>query len=621
MKISLRNRLSYRQAKTAVLAGLVIGFILSAIQIGYDYTQEVKAVDTNVSDVIDMFRDSAVQASYTVDESLAESVVSGLFEFQPVFDAKVIDEFGEVLGQKHRPLKGGKLEWLVRLIFGREKSYIVPLFSPESQKHLGRIELSIDNYLVASAFIRRSVFVIMSGLLRNICLAFIFLSIFYYTLTRPILETVKEISSVDPSSPGLKMVGLPKGHEKDEIGLLVEMTNQLVERFEGNLARRRAAEEELRKHHDRLEELVKERTAELEKTNEQLLGEIDERRLIERALEEERDRAQTYLDLSPVMFVAISTDGEVILINKKGCEILGYDEEGILGKNWFENFLPERLREEMIPVSKKLLSGEIEAAEYFENPILTSSGHERLIAWHNSVLTDDGGDIIGHLSSGEDISDRRLAEEQIKASLIEKEVLLREIHHRVKNNMQVITSLLKLQSDTIKDKQYADMLRESQERIKSMALIHEKLYRSKDLARVDFKEYIKSLINGLFRSHGIDAGRITTKLKIEDVSLGLDHAIPCGLIINELVSNSLKYAFPQGREGEISVALFLINGDEVGLTVRDDGIGMPEELDFRSTKTLGLDLVRTLVEHQLEGQLELDRKGGTGFNIRFAGET
>ena len=187
--------------------------------------------------------------------------------------------------------------------------------------------------------------------------------------------------------------------------------------------------------------------------------------------------------------------------------------------------------------------------------------------------------------------------------------------------MQVITSLLKLQSVAIKDKQYSDMLRESQERIKSMALIHEKLYRSKDLARIDFKEYIKSLINGLFRSHGIDADRIATKLKIEDVSLGLDHAIPCGLIINELVSNSLKYAFPHGREGKISVALFLINGDEVGLTVRDDGMGIPEELDFKNTKTLGLDLVRTLVEHQLEGQLGLERKGGTIFNIRFTRET
>ena len=220
----------------------------------------------------------------------------------------------------------------------------------------------------------------------------------------------------------------------------------------------------------------------------------------------------------------------------------------------------------------------------------------------------------------QEIIERRWAEDRIAAALKEKEVLLREIHHRVKNNMQVIISLLRLQSDTIKDQQYADMFQESQERIKSMALIHEKLYQSKDLARVDFNEYIKSLLNGLFRSHGIDTGRIVTKLKVEDVSLGLDHAIPCGLIINELVSNSLKYAFPEDRKGEIGVTLRSNTKGEIELWVSDDGIGIPEDLDFRKTDSLGLDLVTILAEDQLEGKIDLDRTGGTTFRILFKGK-
>ena len=216
-----------------------------------------------------------------------------------------------------------------------------------------------------------------------------------------------------------------------------------------------------------------------------------------------------------------------------------------------------------------------------------------------------------------DITERRAAEARINASLAEKEVLLREIHHRVKNNMQVITSLLRLQSDRIKDQKYADIFKESQDRIKSMALVHEKLYQSKDLARIDFREYVEALMMDLFRSYGVDSRKIKTIIAIDDVSLGPDHAIPCGLIINELVSNSLKHAFPQGRKGEIRVTFRSIGEGELSVNVSDNGIGFPENLDFKSTKTLGLVLVRTLVEHQLEGQITLDRQEGTAFDIQF----
>ena len=347
-----------------------------------------------------------------------------------------------------------------------------------------------------------------------------------------------------------------------------------------------------------------------------------EKQAAEEALRKERDRAQMYLNIAGVMFVVINVEGEVTLINKKGCEILGYDEGEIVGKNWFDNFLYTDDKETVKGVFDQLISGDIEHVEYVEKNILNKNGQSRFIAWHNTILQDEEGNIIGTLSSGEDITEQKEAEKKIKASLEEKDVLLREIHHRVKNNMQVVISLLRLQSEKIKDKQYADMFQESQERIKSMALIHEKLYQSKDLVRIDFNEYIKSLMNGLFRSHGIDPGRIVTKLKVEDVSLGLDHALPCGLIINELVSNSLKYAFPEDRKGEISVTLRSITEDKIELIVSDDGIGIPEDLDFKNTAgSLGLDLVTILAEHQLGGKIELKRAGGTRFSITFTAET
>jgi two-component sensor histidine kinase len=216
-----------------------------------------------------------------------------------------------------------------------------------------------------------------------------------------------------------------------------------------------------------------------------------------------------------------------------------------------------------------------------------------------------------------EIAERKRAEEQIKASLGEKEVLLKEIHHRVKNNLQVVSSMLQLQSKNIKDKETVEMFQESRNRVRSMALVHERLYQSKDLARVDFAKYIRSLASYLCRSYGVNTNVIQLKTNLHDVFLGVDTAIPCGLILNELVSNSLKHAFPEGREGEIRIELRLDGNDKFTLMVSDNGVGLLEDLDFRNTESLGLQLVNTLV-NQLEGTIELDRRGGTTFKITFA---
>lgn len=217
------------------------------------------------------------------------------------------------------------------------------------------------------------------------------------------------------------------------------------------------------------------------------------------------------------------------------------------------------------------------------------------------------------------ITKRKHAEEQIKASLKEKEVLLREIHHRVKNNMQIISSLLKLQAGYIEDKKYLEMFKESQNRILTMSLVHEKLYRSKDFTKINFKEYIHNLANGVFQSYSGRSSNILLNLNIENVELGIDSAIPCGLIINELVTNSLKHAFPGEKKGEIKIVLGKIDGNEYELTVSDNGIGIPEDIDFRKTETLGLHLVSILAEDQLSGKIKLDRSRGTEFSIRFGG--
>lgn len=213
--------------------------------------------------------------------------------------------------------------------------------------------------------------------------------------------------------------------------------------------------------------------------------------------------------------------------------------------------------------------------------------------------------------------ERKRAEDQIKASLKEKEVLLKEIHHRVKNNLQIISSLLNLQSRYIDDQRVFELFRESQERIRSIALIHERLYRSRDLAEIDFAEYLQSLSANLFRSYGVKSNAVKLKVEVDGMRLSVDTAIPIGLIVNELVSNSLKHAFPSGRKGEIRIRL-AANGDNSStLIVSDNGIGFPHDLDLRNARSLGLQLVNMLVQ-QLDGTIELDRTNGTTFKIVFA---
>ncbi len=497
-----------------------------------------------------------------------------------------------------------------------------------------------------------------------------------------------------------------------------------------------------------------------------------------------------YFNIAEVMLVVLDLTGNVVLINRKGCEILGYSEAEIKGKNWFENFIPEHARAYTENIFRGLNDGNSKAQfEDVENRILGKNKDEMIVSWHNTILKDAEGNMVGTLSSGEDVTQRVLqekitkektdkiirrqkallelsknsipelgnaikkllevdfnilgmtevsvwflnqkkdelecfsvhsfkgrsngngktfktrdicnyldllrqsrslastdvtcdsrieelqisrfngfkslldvpiwfngdmigvlchrsrkkrswsfedrdfaasisnmistslescerkdAEEKIKKSLREKELLLREIHHRVKNNMQIISSLLNLQSSYVEDEEAVKTLKESQSRVKSMALVHEKLYNSASLENIDFTGYVKSLVSNLVYTYVKDPEKIKIKTEGGSIHLNMDTSVPCGLIINELVTNSIKHAFPN-EMGEITVKLDR-DHDEFFITVTDNGVGFPEELDFRNTKTLGLQLVNSLV-NQIDGSITISRDGGTSFSIRF----
>ncbi|MFM6195159.1 MAG: PAS domain S-box protein [Planktothrix sp.] len=222
----------------------------------------------------------------------------------------------------------------------------------------------------------------------------------------------------------------------------------------------------------------------------------------------------------------------------------------------------------------------------------------------------------GHLWMYRDITERKKGEETLVTSLREKEVLLKEIHHRVKNNLLVVSNLLEFQSDYVQEPELIKVLEDSRNRIYSMALIHEKLYRSTNLEKINFADYLEDLIDNLFESYNIQDGRIQFELDIEPIGLNIETAQPCGLIVNELVSNTLKHAFPNGRSGIVYLGLHQEEDEKIIVTVRDNGVGFPEGVDFRNVESLGMELVCTLTE-QLEGTIVLNPENGTLFTVSF----
>jgi PAS domain S-box-containing protein len=299
--------------------------------------------------------------------------------------------------------------------------------------------------------------------------------------------------------------------------------------------------------------------------------------------------------------------------NPAGERLTGYRLDELLGRSFVDLVAPEN-QPELADRFRRALAGEAISPHVWAE-LVRKDGSRVAIELSMANLVLDGH-IVGRVGVARDITDRQHAEEQIRASLQEKEVLLKEIHHRVKNNLQIISSLLNLQSKYINDPSALQMFIDSQNRVKSMALIHEILFRSRDITRIDFAEYIKTISVQIFRSYGAYSKSIGLEVHVNDIMLDVDTAIPCGLIVTELVSNSLKHAFVDGREGLIKVGLFYSDSCTLTLIVQDDGIGLPNYIDLKNADSLGLKLVSALV-NQLSGKIDVDSTSGTTFMITF----
>ncbi len=340
----------------------------------------------------------------------------------------------------------------------------------------------------------------------------------------------------------------------------------------------------------------------------------EEKKRAEQALRDSEERFRTMVEANSDFIWAVGLDGVYTYVSPKVEDLLGYLPEEVVGRTPFDFMTPDEAERVRAMFQEIASSGR--PFERLQNVNIHKDGKLVVLDTSGVPILDANGNLSGYRGIDRDITDSKRAEEELKSSLEEKEVLLREIHHRVKNNLQIISSLLNLQSGYIQDRQALDVFRESMNRIRTMALVHETLYRSRDLAKIDFPEYIKNLISYLVQAYSIDLHAVDIKTNIEDVVSDIDIAIPFGLILNELVSNTLKHAFPEGRGGEVLIEICPDGDSNIIVKVSDNGIGFPEEIDFRNTESLGLQLVMTLVG-QLRGDIELEKGAGTGFRITF----
>jgi PAS domain S-box-containing protein len=335
-----------------------------------------------------------------------------------------------------------------------------------------------------------------------------------------------------------------------------------------------------------------------------------DRKIAEKNLRESERRFRQLVERASDSLFLHDFSGNFIDVNLEACQSLGYSRQELLKMN---------VSDIEVDYDASMLKDIWETVNNPQTPITIYGTHRRKdgtafpVELRIGAFEFDGKLLI--LALARNITERKKVEQNLRQALHEKEILLREIHHRVKNNLQIIYSLLNLQSECLYDPSVLEVFRECQNRLKAMAILHEVVYRADDLGLIDFKEYITTLSSHIVRSYGYSFGQDIISIQSEDVRFGYDLVIPCGLIVCELVSNSLKYAFPEKRSGSISIEL-LSQDETYYMTVSDNGVGFPADIDFENTSTLGLKLVNTLVK-QVDGCIELKRGKGTKFIISF----
>ncbi len=343
------------------------------------------------------------------------------------------------------------------------------------------------------------------------------------------------------------------------------------------------------------------------------IRDITDRKRTEAALQESEHRLSLFVEsVRDYALFQIDLQGKIVSWNSGAERVVGYGDSEILGRPVSVLFTPEDVAMRAPELEMERACGEGRSED--ERWHMRKDGSRFFASGVMTVVRDDTGEVRGYAKVMRDVTEKKTADEQMRSSLREKELLLKEIHHRVKNNLQVITSLLNIQTRFLASSEAKEVLDDVRNRVHSIAAIHEMLYESGDLSRIDFQAYMRQIASDVTAFYGINSDRIRVLMDGQQVKLNISQAVPCGLIVSELLTNALKHAFPDGRPGVVQLDLRMDN--DCKLMVSDNGVGLPEDLDPKESGSMGLQLVSLLTE-QLPGTLTIERSHGTRITICF----
>ncbi len=568
LKSRWKRSLAVKQLTYIFLFSSIITLLGAAIQLYMEYRSDIDFVESQIEQIENIHLKSLSTSLWSLDENLIQVQLNSIITLQDILYLEIADNDNVVMSAGQFNNSEGNII----------RDFILSYPIDGNIYKLGILRAVATMEGVYSRLKSRFIIILATQGIRTFFVSMFILFIIHWLVTRHVIALVDYTKrmELDHSGKNIKLDKKPTIESgQDEIDQLATALNNLRQRLSDTLARERKIASDLRESEERYRSLF---------------SSVNEGVCLHEVVYDEEGRAVDYriLDANKAY--------EVIL------DINLQEAVGNLASQLYGTGRPPPYLDRFSNVA------ETRDPASFDTYFVPMNKHFKI-----SVFSPRKG-MFATLFA--DVTEQKEAETQIKTSLKEKEMLLSEIHHRVKNNMQVITSLLRLQSENIQDKQFSDMLKESHDRIRAMALVHEKLYQNKSFADIDFEGYVNSLVTSLFRSYGIRPDKIVLDIKAEDVSLGLEIAIPCGLIINELVSNSLKYAFPEEVAGYIHIGLYTSNDNQMLLEISDDGVGLPEDLDIGNSGSMGLHLVNILAE-QLEGRIKVDRIGGTKYQISF----
>jgi len=610
-KSKIKCSIAYKLIFYILLFSTLITVIITLTQLFIDYKNDINAIYRAIGEIEKTHLKSLTSSVWFLNRDVVKIQLDGILNIRDI-------EYVEIYEGERYFISSGNVKR------GNIISRKFPLIYhfENHDKEIGTLTVVATLDGVYSRLCNKIFIILISQGAKTFLVSIFIFFIFQFLVTRHLSAVALYLKELNPDSiyESFRLRRRKVSDtEKDELDHVVTAVNDMLcniknsySALNNELKLREKAETELQKAHDALEHRVKERTTELARTNEALQIEIYEREKAEEIIRISEEKYRTLFENAQAGIFRIALwSGEILDANQRFAEIFGYRKreeiQGLFITEFYTDITDGKKIVDILRKEENIIQLRLKMRRKDSSDIWVES---------SSHLDSDDETVEGILI---DITERKKAEERIAEALREKEILLREIHHRVKNNMQVIVSLTRLHGKTINDSKMSEIFKEIQNRITAMSLIHETLYRSESLSQISLKNYVPMLANNLSRVYRGNGG-IEIKIDVGEVWLGIDHAVPFGLVINELLSNSFKYAFENRSRGEIRIYARSSSDNEIEMVISDNGKGIPNDVDFRQTDTLGLKLVTGLVEVQLNGHIELKNNNGTEFTIKFKTE-